>query len=179
MEELKLGSWREFQSLSCSAFRRSRFGDYGMAISTQQHAYQCDQCGAPEIVAVLILYQQGTRSFSGTFSHGVSQSYSAKAVAPPPRRGYVRPVLLWGFAMYFFLFWGGAGLRGMLEHVEGSAGSRLPVIILLAMGIACLIGLILNLIRNTRYNREVYPQLQWDWTHTYMCNRCGSFRLIR
>ena len=26
----------------------------------------------------------------------------------------------------------------------------------------------------SRFNREVYPKLQSEWTHTYMCQRCGN-----
>jgi len=36
----------------------------------------------------------------------------------------------------------------------------------------------LNLRRISRYNREVYSRLLWDWQHTYMCRRCGTFSLI-
>ena len=67
-----------------------------MASVLQPNPYQCDQCGATNIVAAPVLYLQGTRYFSGIFNSGTSQSYSAQAVAPPNPRGYVRPLLLWG-----------------------------------------------------------------------------------
>jgi hypothetical protein len=28
------------------------------------------------------------------------------------------------------------------------------------------------------YNREVYPRPCWNWEHTYICRRCGKFRLV-
>ena len=46
-----------------------------MAATGQVMAYRCEQCGSPEIVALSQLYEQGTRSFSGRFTSGVSQSY--------------------------------------------------------------------------------------------------------
>jgi hypothetical protein len=54
-----------------------------MASVSQLNPYQCDQCGTANIVAALILYQQGTRAYSGTLNSGTSQSYSAQAAAPP------------------------------------------------------------------------------------------------
>ncbi|MGF7181505.1 hypothetical protein HDF11_003023 [Tunturiibacter psychrotolerans] len=42
------------------------------------------------------------------------------------------------------------------------------VAIFLFLGVACLGGLVLNLRRVSRHNREVYPRLYWDWEHTYM-----------
>ena len=73
-----------------------------MATLPLQNSYRCEQCGTPEIVAVPVLYQQGTRSFSGLFNHGTSQSYSAQAATPPQTKGYVRPILLWGFVITLF-----------------------------------------------------------------------------
>ncbi len=67
-----------------------------MAATGQEMAYRCEQCGSPEIVALSQLYEQGTRSFSGRFTSGVSQSYSARAAAPPQPKRYFRPFILWG-----------------------------------------------------------------------------------
>jgi hypothetical protein len=38
--------------------------------------------------------------------------------------------------------------------------------------------LVFNLWSVSRYNREVYPRLRWNWEHTYICRRCGRSRLI-
>ena len=54
------------------------------------------------MVAAPILYQQGTRTFSGIFNHGVSQSVSAQAMAPPRRRGYVRKLSPLAFVVALF-----------------------------------------------------------------------------
>jgi hypothetical protein len=68
----------------------SRFRVNEMAAIPQQNPYQCDQCGTPNIVAVPLLYQQGTRTYSGLTTWGSSQSYSAQLSAPPRPRGYAR-----------------------------------------------------------------------------------------
>ena len=57
-----------------------------MAATGQEMAYRCEQCGSSEIVALSQLYEQGTRSFSGRFTSGVSQSFTAKAASPPSPR---------------------------------------------------------------------------------------------
>ena len=86
-----------------------------MAATGQVMAYRCEQCGSPEIVTLFLLYEQGTRSFSGRFTSGVSQSFTAKAASPPSPRNYVRALFGWGFAMFFCVFWGIAGFRGILH----------------------------------------------------------------
>ena len=80
--------------------------DNGMASTSRLNPYQCDQCGTTNIVAAPLLYEQGTRSYSGPFHSGTSQSYSAQAAAPPDPRGYGRPLLLWGIPICFTFFWG-------------------------------------------------------------------------
>lgn len=155
----------------------TRLRDNEMAALPQQNPYQCDQCGTANIVAVPLLYQQGTRTYSGTFHQGSSQSYSAQAAAPPRPRGYARPLLLWGFAIYFAGFWAYAGFSAYFKYPNDS-GLAYPIAFLLLLGLACLGGLVLNLRRISRYNREVYSRLYWDWEHTYMCRRCGKFILI-
>ena len=76
-----------------------------MATSITQQVYQCDQCGNADIVAVPLLYQQGTRTFSGIFSRGVSQSVAAQTLAPPRHvEVFSRAVLVWGFATCPFVF---------------------------------------------------------------------------
>ena len=85
-----------------------------MAATGQAKAYRCEQCGSSEIVALSQLYEQGTRSFSGRFTSGVSQSFTAKVASPPSPRNYVRALFGWGFAMFFCVFGGIAGFRGIL-----------------------------------------------------------------
>jgi len=149
-----------------------------MASVLQPNPYQCDQCGTTNIVAAPVLYQQGTRTFSGIFNSGTSQSYSAQAVAPPNPRGYVRPLLLWGFGILFACFWGSAGLEAVARHPNSLGNLERSITFLFILAVACLIGVILNFRRIARYNREVYPKLHWNWEHTYICRRCGKFRLI-
>ncbi len=79
--------------------------DNGMASVSQFNPYHCDQCGTANIVAAPVLFEQGTRTYSGTFYSGKSQSFSAQSVAPPCTRGYIRPFLLWGPLIIIFLVW--------------------------------------------------------------------------
>jgi hypothetical protein len=149
-----------------------------MATLSQPNPYHCDQCGTGEIVAVPLLYQQGTRTFSNTFVHGTSQSYSAQMAAPPRPRGYILPFVLWGFAICLFFAWSYAGLSSILQHPSTTAMSGNVVALFMLLCVASFSGLLLNLRRTFHYNHEIFPQLQSDWTHTYMCRRCGKIRLI-
>lgn len=153
-------------------------GDHGMASVSQQNSYQCDQCGTANIVAAPLLYEQGTRAYSGPFHSGVSQSYSAQAAAPPNPRGYRRALLLWGTPICFTLFWGSVGLRGILEHSSSWAESGNVVVVLLLLGLACVGGMLWRFRSIARYNREVYRHLYWNWEHTYICRRCGCSLII-
>ena len=155
-----------------------RCGANEMATLPQQNLYQCDQCGTANTVAIPLLYQQGTRSYSGALHSGSSQSYSAQMAAPPSRRGYKRPILLWGFGIYFVFFWAYAGVSSLRLHPKSAASTESVVFALFLVGLALLVGLILNLRRAARYNRESYPKLIWNWEHTYMCRRCGNCRLV-
>ena len=49
---------------------------------------------------------------------------------------------------------------------------------LACLGLICCLGMSLSVRRIARYNREVYPRLQWNWEHTYICQRCGNSQLI-
>lgn len=149
-----------------------------MATSVQQHLYQCEQCGAPKIVAAPILYQQGTRTFSGILNHGVSQSVSAGAMAPPRPRGYVRQVSIWGFIVVLCSVLGYTSLYAFLTHKSISASLGVVTVAFLILWIVSIRGMVRALRGILRYNREVYPKLQSEWTHTYMCQRCGKLSLI-
>lgn len=152
--------------------------DNGMTSVSQLNPYYCDHCGTANIVAAPVLYEQGTRSYEGTLHSGTSQSYSAQAAAPPGPRGYGRPLLFWGIPTCFTFFWGFVGLGGILDHAKSAASLGSTVVVLLLLGAVCLGGMILSFRRVARYNQEVYPQLRWNWEHTYICRRCGKSRLI-
>jgi hypothetical protein len=149
-----------------------------MATLAQQNVFQCDQCGTPEIVAVPILYQQGTRTFSGLFNHGVSQSISAQAVAPPQPLSYVRKILIWGFAVALCSLWCLTALISFFRHTAVSTSQAEVTAVFLVLWIASIAGMIRSLYRISSYNREVYPKLQSDWAHTFMCRRCGRLFMI-
>jgi hypothetical protein len=149
-----------------------------MASVSQFNPYRCDQCGAANIVAAPLLYKQGTRTYSGPFHSGISQSFSAQTAAPPNPRGYGRPLLLWGIPICFTFLLGLVGFSGILEHPSSIATSGNIVALLLLLGVACVGGMLLHFNSIARYNREVYPRLHWNWEHTYICRRCGRSLLI-
>ena len=65
----------------------ARLRDNAMASFSQLNPYQCDQCGTANIVAAPVLYQQGTHTYSTRFHSGTTQSFLARAVAPPASTG--------------------------------------------------------------------------------------------
>lgn len=151
-------------------------GDNGMASTSQQNSYQCDQCGGANIVAAPLLYQQGTHTYSGPFYSGVSQSHTAQAVAPPKPRGYIRPLLLWGFWILLFSILFLVNFSLIFRHPRAAILETTAMFAFL--DIACIAGLLLSLRRVARYNREIYSQLYWNWQHTFICRRCGQSLVI-
>ena len=149
-----------------------------MATLPLQNSYRCDECGTPEIVAAPVLYQQGTRSFSGLFNHGISQSYSAQAATPPQTKGYVGPILLWGFVVTLFSISSFFDLDALVQRRAFSATEVEIAAIFLFLFLGSIWGMLRSLRKISQYNRDVYPRLHWNWTHTYMCRRCGKFTLI-
>ena len=152
--------------------------DNGMASVSQLNPYQCDQCGTANIVAAPVLYQQGTHTYSTRFYSGTTQSFSARAVTPPNPRRYTRPFFLWGFGIFFASFWGSAALRAIARNPSSRGAVEGPTAFLVCLGLICILGMILSFRKIARYNREVYPQLRWNWEHTYICRRCGKLHLI-
>lgn len=147
-----------------------------MASVSQQTPYQCDQCGTTNIVAAPLLYEQGTRTYSGPFHSGTSQSFSAQAVAPPKPHGYIRPFILWGFAIVIFSVWVLVGCSLIFQRPTAAIVEKTGLFAL--PDIVCIAGLLLNFRRIARYNREVYSRLYWNWEHTYLCRRCGRSLII-
>ena len=149
-----------------------------MAATGQEMAYRCEQCGSPEIVALSQLYEQGTRSFSGRFTSGVSQSYTAKAASPPRPRGYLRACLGWGFPIVLCCFWGLLGLSAILQHSRAPISLEITVAVLLFLGCMLILRLLFSFHKTARYNKQVYTRLYSDWEHTFKCRRCGKYSLI-
>ncbi len=178
ISEKKLESTRVRTFLKVCRERADGCGANEMATLPQQNLYQCDRCGTANIVAMALLYQQGTRAYSGKLHSGNSHSLSAQMAAPPNRRKYMRPILLWGFGIYFALFWAYAGASSLRSHPRSGGSMEGVVSVLFLIGVGLIVGLSLNLRRTARYNREVYPQLVRNWEHTYMCRRCGNSKLI-
>ena len=147
-------------------------------VAEQQTPYQCDRCGAANVVAAPLVYQQGTHTYSTRLTSGTTQSFSAQAAAPPDPRGYGRPLVLWGTPICFTFFWGIAGLSRILDHPQSAANLSGSVAIFVLLGLGFLGGMFLSFRRISHYNREVYPRLRWNWEHTYICRRCGNSQLI-
>ncbi len=152
--------------------------DNVMATVSQLNPYRCDHCGTENIVAAPVLYQQETRAYSGTFSSGTSQSYSARIAAPPRPRGYVQAVLRWGPLILFLSLWSIVSFRSVLELPRPTMYRVYLAAALLLLEIVSFVGLAFNLRKTAHYNREIYPRLHWNWEHTYICKRCGKLRLI-
>ena len=93
-------------------------------------------------------------------------------------RGYFRPLILWGPAIAIFFVWTIVGVSSIYEHPMRSALRPNTVAVFLFLGVASIVGLAYSLRRIAHYNREVYPRLRWNWEHTYICRRCGKFRLV-
>ena len=148
-----------------------------MATLPQQSLFQCDRCGTRDITAAPVLFQQGTRTYSGMFRSGTSQTHSAQLAAPPRRKSNTGPLLRWAFPLCFCFFWGISVLSTMFQR-QATAKTVIADMLLLLIGAVCLGGLMRSLRRIARYNREVVPKLLWNWEHTYICQKCGSSRLI-
>jgi len=152
--------------------------DNGMASVSQLNPYQCDQCGTANIVAAPVLYQQGTHTYSTRFYSGTTQSFSARAATPPRPKGYIWPLLVWGPTILILSVWTVVGISSIYEHPIATALRPSSVAVFLFLAAGSLLGMVFSLRRIARYNREVYPRLHWNWEHTYICKRCGRFRLI-
>jgi hypothetical protein len=81
--------------------------------------------------------------------------------------------------MFFCVFWGIAGFRGILQHPQKTESLEGAVLFLFCLGFLFFLGMVFHFRRIARYNREVYPHLHSDWAHTFMCRRCGKYSLIR
>ncbi len=149
-----------------------------MASLAQLNPYRCDQCGTTNIVAAPVVYQQGTRAYSGTFNSGTSQSYSAQQAVPPRPLGYLKPVFRWGPLILLLSVWTVIGFRSILELPRMSMFRVELAVVFLLLEVFALAGLVFNLRKIARYNRDIYPRLRWNWEHTYICRRCGKFSLI-
>lgn len=156
----------------------ARSGTTMMGDVVEQTLYQCDRCGAPNIVAAPVVYQQGTHTYSNRFNSGTSQTFAAQAVAPPRPRRYTRPLLLWGFGILFAIFWGSAGFRAVGSNPSSRGVVEGPIAFLACIALICFVSLVLSFRKIAIYNREVYPRLYWNWEHTYICRRCGNSQLI-
>ena len=153
-------------------------GQKTMGTVLAETPYECDRCGATNIVAAPVVYCQGTHSYSSRLGSGISQSFYARAVAPPRPRQYVRPLFPWGLGILFSGFWGSAGVSAFVRYPSSGGNEVGPVAFLVLLGLSCCLGLLVTIRRIARYNREVYPRLLWNWEHTYICRRCGKSQLI-
>ena len=67
-----------------------------MGTALQQTDYQCDQCGATNIVAAPVVFPKEPTVFrADSVSSGTTQSFAARGCTATSR-GYVRPFLCWG-----------------------------------------------------------------------------------
>jgi hypothetical protein len=128
-----------------------------MVYAQQQHSYRCDRCGSPEVVALSLLYERGTRTQSGPAYWGKSQSFSAQNTAPPKQKGYGGPFLLWGFLVAFLSFWFWAFSQAFAKFPAAAVN---VLVFLGLMGFACVVGFAVSCRRISRHNRAVFPTQQ-------------------
>jgi hypothetical protein len=152
---------------------------WAMSLATQS-AYQCGQCGNSDIVAMPLVYQQGTRAYStpSGWGWGVSQSVTAQGASPPRRKRHILPLVVWGPPILILSAWCLAGVGAINDHPRLIVSAGPTVFILLILDVLCLLGMAYGLRKVINYNRETFPRLYRDWEHTYMCRRCGSASLI-
>ena len=170
---LKCSSRRDMSDLPKTSARGN-----AMATSVAQQAYQCDQCGNPDIVAVPLLYQQGTRTFSGVFNRGVSQSVAAQTLSPPRTRRYAIRAFAWGMVVVLCLLWGCTALRAFLLDGTHSASLSSITVVTLLLCMGAIIGMFRSMRKIYRYNHDIYPELEAKWAHSFMCRRCGKLQSI-
>lgn len=144
----------------------------------EQTLYKCARCGATNIVAAPVLFQQGTHTYSTRFLSGTTQSFSAQAAAPPRPRGYIRSFVLWIPLILLLSIWTVVGFRSVFEFHQISISRVDMAVVFLILDMASIGGLLFNLRKVVHFNREVYPRLYWNWEHTYICRRCGNSQLI-
>ena len=156
----------------------ARSGTTMMGDVVEQTLYKCDRCGATNIVAAPVLFQQGTHTYSTRLLSGTTQSFSAQAAAPPRHRGYIRPFVLWIPLILLLSIWTVVGFRSFFEFHQISISRVDMAVVFLILDIASIGGLLFNLRKVVHFNREVYPRLYWNWEHTYICRRCGNPQLI-
>ena len=120
--------------------------------------------------------------------HAPFPAYSIRGQANPIQHKPLRRLILadiydpccYGGFQYVLL--SSVGLRRSLWHSQSSLNLRYHwetrSLFLLLLGVAFFGGMLLSFRRIAHYNREVYPRLHWNWEHTYICRRCGKFRLI-
>jgi DNA-directed RNA polymerase subunit RPC12/RpoP len=142
-----------------------------MVYTQQQRSYQCDQCGSPEVVALSLIYERGTRTQSGPAYWGKSQSFFALNAAPPRPKDYGWPFLFWGFLLAFISFWFWAFSQAFVKFPRAAVN---VLVFFALLGLACIAGFAVSCHRIRRHNREVFPTLQWNWLHSYRCQRCGK-----
>ena len=149
-----------------------------MATLAAQQAYQCAECGNPDIVAVPMIYQQGTRTFSGIFNRGVSQSVAAQQMAPPRPRTYFRVVAVWGALVLLSLLWTVTSVAALTRPQKTSMALFEVTILSSALLLVTAVGLFRSAYAVYRYNRETYRRLLAGWSHSFMCKRCGKLSLV-
>ena len=157
----------------------ARSGTTMMGDVVEQTLYKCDRCGATNIVAAPVVYQQGTHTYSNRFNSGTSQTFSAQAAAPPKSSRLRETSIVLGNTNRFHVLLGlhrASGHSRIIPRLSATLGSTVAV--LLVLGVLFISGMLLNFRQIAGYNREFYPRLHWNWEHTYICRRCGNSQLI-
>ncbi len=146
----------------------------------------CPTCGSQDAKTLKIINAQGTSKGSArttgylqnggvaSFSTSTSSSTSAARAAAAPRKKYNGIALIViGLVVGVVLAWIG-GQVGL--SVFGSVRSSMLMALIIGVVIV-IIGVVVAL-RDTGYNREVFPDALARWERSWQCQRCGSVFVV-
>lgn len=152
----------------------------------------CPTCGAEDVKTLKMIHDQGTSTGSatttgwvqgtgnqsglfGTFSTATKNYTEAAREAAAPRKRFNGVVLIViGVVL--------AGVLSSIGYALGTDGAfGTPT---LNIAIAVVVGLVIMIIgvslamRDSAYNRDVYPDAHARWTRSWQCQRCGTVFLV-
>ena len=76
------------------------------------------------------------------------------------------------------LLWGSTALRALLRDGARSTALLGVTTIFLIFCVGTLVGMFRSMSKIYRYNHEVFPKLESEWSQSFVCRRCGKLQLI-
>jgi len=149
---------------------------------------RCPKCSSTDLKKVSLAYQEGlfhvnarTRMLGLLFASGgpdvmvgrattsgVQQSSLSKSLAPPTKWSYLK-LILWSAAISF------VALVAYVRVVMTSPPpvSSLPVMVYVVVAPLVLVFLFVSV---WRHNHSTYRRRYDEWSHSFICQRCGDVR---